>query len=51
MTGAEVGAFAKSLGLKYAVLLDGGHVAAMNGDKAFAKLNTALVQSLIIQAI
>lgn len=39
MTGEEVNAFAKKLGFYIAIMMDGGHVAGINGDEDFAKIN------------
>ena len=50
MTAAQVDAYAKKLGLSKAVMLDGGHVAAINGTEKFAKINTGLKQAYAIQA-
>ena len=48
-TGAQVNDYAKRLGLERAVLLDGGHVAAINsGDR---RINTAQTQYYIVQAL
>lgn len=49
MTGAQVNTFAKKLGLELAVMLDGGHVAAINGGADYAKINTKQVQYYAIQ--
>lgn len=49
MTGFQVNAFAKKLGLEMAIMLDGGHVAAMNGAESFAKINTSQRQYYMIQ--
>lgn len=49
MTAAGVNAFAKTLGLAYAVMLDGGHVAGINGAEKFAKINTGTKQYYMIQ--
>lgn len=49
MTGAQVNAFADKLGLEMAVMLDGGHVAAMNGDEDYAKINLKQAQYYAIQ--
>lgn len=49
MTGSQVNEFAKKLGLEYAIMLDGGHVAAINGEEAFAKINTRQAQYYLIQ--
>lgn len=51
MTGAQVNAHAEKLGLDHAVMLDGGHVAAMNGAERFAKINTAQTQYYLIQGV
>ena len=51
MTGSQVHSLAKKLGLEKALMLDGGHVAGINGDESFAKINTATKQQYIIQAI
>ena len=34
-----------------AVMLDGGHVAAINGAESFAKINTSQAQYYLIQAV
>ena len=49
MTGAQVNAFADKLGLEMAVMLDGGHVAAMNGEEDYAKINLKQAQYYAIQ--
>ena len=49
MTAAEVNAYAKSLGLELAIMLDGGHVAAINGAEDFAKINIKQKQLYAIQ--
>jgi len=49
MTGFQVNVFAKKLGLEMAIMLDGGHVAAMNGAEAFSKINTSQKQYYMIQ--
>ena len=50
-TGAEVNAFCRDkLMLDHAVMLDGGHVAAINGDESFAKINTTQ-QFYMIQGV
>lgn len=51
MTAAQVNAHAKKLGLEYAVMLDGGHVAAINGAESFARINTNQVQYYLIQGV
>lgn len=51
MTVSEVNAFAKKLGLHIAIMLDGGHVAGINGAENFAKINTKEKQYYMIQGI
>lgn len=52
MTGAEVNTFCRDkLKLEKAVMLDGGHVAAINGAESFAKINTSQAQYSMIQAV
>lgn len=52
MTGAEVNAFCRDkLKLELAVMLDGGHVAAINGGESFARINTSQAQYNMIQAV
>lgn len=51
MTGKQVNDFAQLLGLEKSIMLDGGHVAAINGAESFAKINTALKQAYVIQAV
>lgn len=51
MTASEVNAFAKKLGLKMAIMLDGGHVAGINGAEGFAKINTSTKQYYMIQGV
>lgn len=52
MTGAEVNAFCRDkLKLELAVMLDGGHVAAINGAESFARINTSQAQFSLIQAV
>lgn len=48
MTAVQVNNFAKKLGLKYAIMLDGGHLAAINS--ATTKINTGMKQLYAIQA-
>lgn len=48
MTATQVNAFAKKLNLEYAIMLDGGHVAAINSEAT--KINTAQVQYYALQA-
>ena len=49
MTGAQVNAHARKLGMEHAIMLDGGHVAAING--ADVRRNAGQRQFYIIQAI
>ena len=52
LTGAQVNDLCKkSLQLDYAVMLDGGHVAAIWGDEKFAQINGAQAQYYMIQAV
>jgi len=51
MTAAQVNAFAKKLKLQYAIMLDGGHVAGINGGESFAKINTKQAQYYMIQGV
>ena len=52
MSGAQVNDLAKKLGFEKAIMLDGGHVAGINGTEDFAKINTkSTPQYYIIQAI
>lgn len=52
MTGLEVNNFCKNnLKLDMAVMLDGGHIPAMNGNGAFAKINLTQKQGYALQAI
>ena len=48
MTAQQVNAHAKKLNLEHAVMLDGGHVAAINSE--ITKINTAQIQYYAIQA-
>lgn len=51
-TGAEVNSFCKDkLMLDHAVMLDGGHVAAINGTEDFAKINLSQKQFYMIQGV
>ena len=51
MTGKQVDAFCKDkLKLGLAIMLDGGHVAAINGEESFARINTAQRQYYLIKA-
>lgn len=52
MTGAQVNTFCRDkLCLELAIMLDGGHVAAINGEESFAKINTGQVQYYMIQGV
>lgn len=52
MTAKEINAFCKDkLMLDKAILLDGGHVAAINGEESFARINTAQRQLYLIQGV
>ena len=51
MTGRKVDEHCRKLGLELAVMLDGGHVAAINGAESFAKINTGQVQYYMIQGV
>lgn len=52
MTGAQVNTFCRDkLRLDLAVMLDGGHVAAINGEESFARINTGQVQYYLIQGV
>lgn len=51
MTGKQVDAFCKDkLKLSLAIMLDGGHVAAINGEESFARINTTQAQYYLIKA-
>lgn len=45
----EVNEAAELLGLKYAIMLDGGHLAAINGTEDFAKINSNCAQYYAVQ--
>ena len=49
MTGAEVNAYCKKRGLQYALMLDGGHVAAVNCTAG--QINVSQKQSNIVQFV
>lgn len=52
LTGAQVNELCRDkLQLDYAVMLDGGHVAAIWGDERFAQINGTTAQYYMIQAI
>lgn len=49
MTATQVNNFAQKLGLEMAIMLDGGHLAAINSESS--KINTSTRQLYIIQAV
>ena len=52
MNASEVNKYCRDkLKLEMAVMLDGGHVASINGDESSAKINTSQVQYYLIQAV
>lgn len=52
MTGTQVNQYCKDkMKLEMAIMLDGGHVASINGEESFAKVNTSQVQYYLIQAV
>lgn len=52
MNSAEVNKFCRDkLHLDKAIMLDGGHVASVNGEEASAKINTSQVQYYLIQGV
>lgn len=52
MTGAEVNAFVRDKQIcDKAIMLDGGHIAAINGTESFAQINTKQMQGYILQGI
>ena len=51
MTAASVNSLAKKLGLELAIMLDGGHVAGINGGESFARINTSAKQYYMIQGV
>lgn len=52
MSGSQINTFCKDkMKFEMAILLDGGHVAAINGTETFAKINTSQVQYSLIQAV
>lgn len=52
MNSADVNKYCKNkLGLELAIMLDGGHVASINGEESSAKINTSQVQYYLIQAV
>lgn len=48
-TAKEVNKFVKLLGLQYAIMLDGGHLAGINGTEEFAKINNNRAQYYAVQ--
>lgn len=50
MTATQVNNYVKKLKLDYAVMLDGGHYAAINGEETFAKINLNQRQLCVVQA-
>ena len=52
MTAAQINAHCRDkMQFDYAIMLDGGHIAAINGAESFAKINTSQVQGYGIQFI
>lgn len=52
MTGIQVNSFCRDkLKLEMAVMLDGGHVASINGEESFARINTSQTQYYLIQGV
>lgn len=51
MTAAQVNTYAQKIGLEKAIMLDGGHVAAINGDEGFARINRSQKQYYIIEGV
>lgn len=52
MSGSQVNTFIRDkLKLEHAIMLDGGHVAAINGSEQFAKINTWQTQFSLLQAV
>jgi len=51
MTGAQVNAFAVTLGLEMAIMLDGGGWAAINGSESFAQKNLDHIQLFMVQGV
>ncbi len=52
MNASQVNQYCRDkLKLEMAVMLDGGHVASINGEESSAKLNTSQVQYYLIQAV
>jgi hypothetical protein len=52
MNGVQINSFCKDkMNFEYALKLDGGHIAAINGAEAFAKINMSQKQGYAIQFI
>ena len=51
MSAEKVNNTVKKMGLEYAVMLDGGHYAAINGSEQFAKINLTQAQLCVIKAV
>lgn len=51
MTARQVNDYCKQLQLDNAIMLDGGHVAAINGGESFARINTSQVQYYMLQGV
>lgn len=52
MTGAQINAHCRDkMKFEMAIMLDGGHIAAINGTESFAKINTSQVQGYALQFI
>lgn len=51
MTGQKVNAHCQRLGMDMAIMLDGGHVAGINGAEPYAKINTSQVQYYMLQGV
>lgn len=51
MTAAGVNTLAGKLNLDMAIMLDGGHVAGINGSESFARINTSAKQYYMIQGV
>lgn len=52
MNASEVNQYCRDkLKLEMAIMLDGGHVASINGEESSAKINTSQVQYYLIQAV
>lgn len=51
MTGSEVNNYAKNSGFELAIMLDGGHIAGINGSESYSKINTKQRQGYALQGI